>query len=219
MSEDLRSGDGAPDDGTADDVAPDLLATVTILTYNGERYLGDILGALSVQRLLEALAPGALGRGLAACGLALDPQRAGFVLWVVLFVALLTFLNLRGIQWTARANQVLTAIMCLVIGIFVVQAARYLWWRLPGLPPLLFYFGARAYLQAAARPGGVLVSSRVYQQTRALFDFQTSGTTHIKGFDQPILVFEVVGDRAERRNGGAQPHARKKERTHQAGAQ
>lgn len=34
------------------------------------------------------------------------------------------------------------------------QAARYLWWRLPGLPPLLFYFGARAYLQAqgTARP-------------------------------------------------------------------
>ena len=54
-----------------------------------------------------------------------------------------------------------------------------------------------ARLQSAARPGGILVSSRVYQQTRALFDFQTSGTTHIKGFDQPILVFEVVGDRAE----------------------
>ena len=44
-----------------------------------------------------------------------------------------------------------------------------------------------ARLQAAARPGGILVSSRVYQQTRSLFDFQTSGTTHIKGFDQPIL--------------------------------
>lgn len=51
MSEDLQPGEGAPDDGPADDVAPDLLATVTILTYNGERYLGDILGALSVQRL------------------------------------------------------------------------------------------------------------------------------------------------------------------------
>ncbi len=34
------------------------------------------------------------------------------------------------------------------------QAARYLWWRLPGLPFLLFYFGARAYLQSLglARP-------------------------------------------------------------------
>ena len=54
-----------------------------------------------------------------------------------------------------------------------------------------------ARLQSAARPGGILVSSRVYQQTRALFNFQTSGTTRIKGFDQPILVFEVASDRAE----------------------
>ncbi len=54
-----------------------------------------------------------------------------------------------------------------------------------------------ARLQSAARPGGILVSSRVYQQTRALFDYQTSGTTHVKGFDQPILVFEVISNRAE----------------------
>jgi class 3 adenylate cyclase/tetratricopeptide (TPR) repeat protein len=55
-----------------------------------------------------------------------------------------------------------------------------------------------ARLQSAARPGGILVSSRVYQQTRALFDLEASGTTHIKGFDQPLPVFEVVSDRAER---------------------
>jgi class 3 adenylate cyclase/tetratricopeptide (TPR) repeat protein len=54
-----------------------------------------------------------------------------------------------------------------------------------------------ARLQAATHPGGVLVSARVYQQTRALFNFQTSGTTHVKGFDQPILTFEVTSDRAE----------------------
>jgi class 3 adenylate cyclase/tetratricopeptide (TPR) repeat protein len=54
-----------------------------------------------------------------------------------------------------------------------------------------------ARLQSAARPGGILVSSRVYQQTRSLFNFQTSGTTRVKGFDEPILVFEVSSDRAE----------------------
>ncbi|HTP09548.1 MAG TPA: tetratricopeptide repeat protein, partial [Anaerolineae bacterium] len=54
-----------------------------------------------------------------------------------------------------------------------------------------------ARLQAAARPGGILVSAQVYQPTRPLFNFQTSGTTHVKGFDQPILTFEVIGDRAE----------------------
>src|SRR5205814_7381951 len=37
------------------------------------------------------------------------------------------FLNLRGIRWTARANEFLLAVMCLVIGIFIIQAVRYLW--------------------------------------------------------------------------------------------
>ena len=54
-----------------------------------------------------------------------------------------------------------------------------------------------ARLQATAKPGGIIVSSRIYQQTRALFNFQTSGTAHLKGIDQPTLVFEVSGDRAE----------------------
>ena len=54
-----------------------------------------------------------------------------------------------------------------------------------------------ARLQAAAPPGSILVSSRVYEQTRPFFHFQTSGTIQIKGFDQPIPTFEVAGDRAE----------------------
>ncbi|HZY40886.1 MAG TPA: adenylate/guanylate cyclase domain-containing protein, partial [Anaerolineae bacterium] len=54
-----------------------------------------------------------------------------------------------------------------------------------------------ARLQSAARPGGVLVSARVYQQTRAFFNFQTAGTVQIKGFDQPIVVYEAIGDRSE----------------------
>ncbi len=54
-----------------------------------------------------------------------------------------------------------------------------------------------ARLQAMARSGGILVSSRVYQQTRAFFNFQPAGTIQIKGFDQPIVVYEATGDRAE----------------------
>ncbi len=54
-----------------------------------------------------------------------------------------------------------------------------------------------ARLQATALPGGIMVSARVYEQTRPFFQFQTSGTAQIKGFDQPILVFEVIGDRGE----------------------
>jgi putrescine importer len=86
-----------------------------------------VYGALSARKVVEALAPGFTHRVVAALGVSLDEQRAAFVFWVVLFVGLVTFLNVRGIKWTARTNQILTAAMFLVIGIFVVEAAQYLW--------------------------------------------------------------------------------------------
>jgi amino acid transporter len=49
-----------------------------------------------------------------------------FFVWVLIFVLLITFLNLRGIRTTARSNELLLAIMCLVIGIFIVLAVRYI---------------------------------------------------------------------------------------------
>ncbi len=54
-----------------------------------------------------------------------------------------------------------------------------------------------ARLQALARPGGVLVSARVYQQARPFFNFQAAGAVQIKGFDQPVAVYEVLGDRTQ----------------------
>jgi amino acid transporter len=49
-----------------------------------------------------------------------------FFVWVLIFVLLITFLNLRGIRTTARSNELLLAIMCVVIGIFIVLAVRYI---------------------------------------------------------------------------------------------
>jgi putrescine importer len=74
-----------------------------------------------------------------------------FVVWVVLFVFTITFLNLRGIRTSARSNEFLLAIMCLVIGIFIVLAIRYIfhqqgWSGLfsykPFYNPATFNFGA-----------------------------------------------------------------------------
>jgi amino acid transporter len=48
-----------------------------------------------------------------------------FVVWVGLFVFVITFLNLRGIRTTALTNKILLAVMCTVIGIFIVLAIRY----------------------------------------------------------------------------------------------
>ncbi|MDY6877770.1 MAG: adenylate/guanylate cyclase domain-containing protein [Chloroflexota bacterium] len=54
-----------------------------------------------------------------------------------------------------------------------------------------------ARLEALARPDHILVSSRVYHQTHALFNFQALGTARVKGFAQPVAVYEMIGDRSE----------------------
>ena len=86
-----------------------------------------IYGAISMQKVVDALAPGLTHQVVGALGLPFSDERVAFVVWVVLFVGLTTFLNVRGIKWTAHANQILTGVMFLVIAIFVVEAVRYLW--------------------------------------------------------------------------------------------
>ena len=54
-----------------------------------------------------------------------------------------------------------------------------------------------ARLESLARPDHTLVSSRVYHQTRALFNFQAMGTTQVKGVTEPVAVYEALGDRSE----------------------
>lgn len=53
-----------------------------------------------------------------------------------------------------------------------------------------------ARLEALARAGHILVSDRIYQQTRALFEFQSMGTIRVKGIDEPVAVYEVISDRS-----------------------
>jgi putrescine importer len=86
-----------------------------------------VYGAESTQRVIEDVAPGFTQKCLSALGLTFEPQHAGNVFWIILFVVFCTLLNLRGIKWTARANQILTAVMCLVIVIFAFDAVHYLW--------------------------------------------------------------------------------------------
>jgi amino acid transporter len=49
-----------------------------------------------------------------------------FFLWVVLFVFVITSLNLRGIRTTARSNILLLAVMVVVIGLFIVLAIHFI---------------------------------------------------------------------------------------------
>jgi amino acid transporter len=84
-----------------------------------------IYGAESLQQFVGALAPGIGEHIVKASGLPLKADRTEYVLYVVLLVALTTFLNLRGIKWTALTNQILTAAMCLVIVVFAYDAVHY----------------------------------------------------------------------------------------------
>jgi class 3 adenylate cyclase/tetratricopeptide (TPR) repeat protein len=54
-----------------------------------------------------------------------------------------------------------------------------------------------ARLEALARPSSILVSSRVYQQTQGLFNYQAMGMTQIKGVAEPMAVYEAIGGRSE----------------------
>ena len=49
-----------------------------------------------------------------------------YAVWAVLIVAVIIFLNLRGIRVTARANEILLAIVSLVVVAFFFTAIRYL---------------------------------------------------------------------------------------------
>ncbi|HSU57054.1 MAG TPA: APC family permease [Candidatus Dormibacteraeota bacterium] len=86
-----------------------------------------VYGALSIQRVVDDLAPAATDRLASALHLPFDAHKSAFDFWVVLLLIMVTFLNLRGIKWTARANEVLTAVMFLVIALFTVDAVLYLW--------------------------------------------------------------------------------------------
>lgn len=88
-----------------------------------------IFGALSMQQLVDDLTPGLSNKVVGVLGLPYKAENTAFVLWVIVFIAAMTFLNLRGIKWTALANQIMTAAMFLVIAIFTFDAVRFLFAR------------------------------------------------------------------------------------------
>jgi putrescine importer len=52
--------------------------------------------------------------------------KATYILVVVFLAVLTTYLNVRGVRWAARTNEILLAIMTIAIVIFLVDAVRFL---------------------------------------------------------------------------------------------
>jgi putrescine importer len=50
-----------------------------------------------------------------------------FYVWVLFFAFLFTFLNLRGVNTSARMNEMICIALLVVVGIFFVAAARFVW--------------------------------------------------------------------------------------------
>ncbi len=76
-----------------------------LLDYLIVPIINTVYGALTLQRMFPT---------------------TSFLFWVLLFTVVITVLNICGIRTTARSNEILLAIMCLVISVFIVLAVRYL---------------------------------------------------------------------------------------------
>lgn len=107
-----------------------LAGWVMFLDYLIVPIINTVYGSLTLERLIPSVP---------------------FLIWIVIFVILITLVNLRGIRTTARSNEILLAIMCLVIGYFIVLAIKYIFhkngWNgllsfKPFYNPETFNFGA-----------------------------------------------------------------------------
>ena len=62
-----------------------------------------------------------------------------------------------------------------------------------------------ARLETITAPGDILVSTRVYAQTRSLFAFEEQEAVSIKGVDNPVVTYRAMDKRATQRQHAASP--------------
>src|SRR5580704_8509890 len=85
-----------------------------------------VYGAISTYKFIDDFSPGWSAAVAGHLGVHVGGERQACFIWIILFIVVTTFLNLRGIKWTAGANIILTIAMFVVIGFFVVDAVHYL---------------------------------------------------------------------------------------------
>src|SRR5450759_762053 len=112
-----------------------------------------------------------------------------FFVWVVLFVFIITFLNLRGIRTTARSNELLLAIMCIVIGIFIVLAIQYIF-REQGWSGLLSY--KPFYNPETFNFGAIMTATSFAALTYIGFDGVTTLAGDVKNPRRNMLLAPVL---------------------------
>jgi putrescine importer len=112
-----------------------------------------------------------------------------FFIWVVLFVFVITFLNLRGIRTMARSNEILLFIMCLVIGIFIWLGIKYVF-HAQGWGGLLSY--KPFYNPATFDLGAIMTATSFAALTYIGFDGVTTLAEDVKNPKRNMLLAPIL---------------------------
>jgi putrescine importer len=141
-----------------------LAGWVMFLDYLIIPIINTIYGALSLQRLIPGIP---------------------FIIWIAIFILLVTLLNLRGIRSTARSNEILLFIMTAVIMIFIVLAVRFIF-RFQGWSGLFSY--KPFYNPSTFNLGSVLTATSFAALTYIGFDGVTTLSEEVKNPRRNMLL-------------------------------
>ena len=145
-----------------------LAGWVMFLDYLIIPVLNTIYGALTLNRLMPSIP---------------------FLIWVVLFILIITYLNLRGIRSTARSNEILLFIMCVVIIIFIGLAIKYIF-HAQGWDGLLSY--KPFYNPATFNFAAVMTATSFAALTYIGFDGVTTLAEEVKNPKRNLLIAPVL---------------------------
>lgn len=116
-----------------------LIGWALLLDYLDQPIINAIYGALTIQRLVPSIP---------------------YIVLAAVCVAFMTYVNLRSIRASARVNEVLLAVMTVVIGVFIVLAIRFLF-RTEGIGGFLStkpFYDARTFQLSAIATGTSLAA-------------------------------------------------------------
>jgi amino acid transporter len=145
-----------------------LVGWALLLDYLDQPIINSIYGALTIQRLVP---------------------HVPYIVLSALCVAFMTYINLRSIRVSARANEIMLAVMTAVIGVFIVLAIRYLF-KAQGIGGLLSVqpFYDRHTFQLPAIATGTSLAALTYIG----FDGVTLLSEEVKNPKRNILLAGVI---------------------------
>lgn len=112
-----------------------------------------------------------------------------FVIWVILFVFIITFLNLRGIRTMARSNEMMLFVMCIVIGIFIMLGIQFVF-HTQGWSGLLSY--KPFYDPKTFNLGAVMTATSFAALTYIGFDGVTTLAEDVKNPKRNMLLAPIL---------------------------